>query len=296
MRIQYTRLQRGARLRIAGPVLMPVLILLLSALFLAGCASRAAGDGAPKGYRKPIEPLYNNGKTINRVRSWQPIASDVAASVRKALEDRPDLMDKPIFIPPPSAGPFSMVFFNLLKTELVSRGLQVANSPEANNVDLNFSLYRVRNDSSTRRPFDVVIVARMLYHNRYVMYKSGVYFIPEEASRIFVTTDRGFVGGNFASGDPGQQEVDSLWQHYAMRAQVSCPPELQKPVQPAHVARPARQAKPVARNTAAPRSNTDIIIINEGPVKQEEINISGGRRIDPNAPAPDLSAFRSQKR
>ncbi len=293
MRTQYTRPQRGARLRIAGPVLMPVLILLLSALFLAGCASRASCDGAPKGYSRPIEPLYRNGRTIGQPLTWQPIASDVAASARKALEDRPDLMDKPIFIPPPNGRTFPMVFFNLLKTELVSRGLQVANFPEENNVDLNFSLYRVRNDGSTRRPFDVVIVVRMLYNNRYVMHKSGVYFIPEDSRRLYATTDRGFIGGNFAPGDPGQQEADELWQHYAMRSQVFSSPETQQTMQ--IFRRQSRQGLQGANSsTSAFSSNT--LVINSGMVTQEEINNSGGRRIDPNAPPPDLSSFRSRKR
>lgn len=284
----YSMPQKSAFKRRINSVLVTILTLLLSALFLSGCAYKASADGAPKGQREPIEPLYHNGKTVIKMTSWHYVASDIAASVRKALEDRGDLLDKALYLPPPNASSFPVVFYNLLKSELVSRGLQLAELPEQNVVNLNFSLYKVKHHySPSSWYYEVAIVARMSHNNRYVMHKSGSYKVRNDDSRLYKNTDAG-LGNNASLIDSEAQDANNLWQHYAPRKTAFSS-------NTAPIMHPRQPITSNAQNYSSSLASSQIIL-SSNMITEQEINSGGGKRINPNSPPPELKSFRSKKR
>ncbi|SHN69034.1 hypothetical protein [Desulfovibrio litoralis] len=271
MRKIFSRRKHGVIARVVNFVLVPVLILLLSALFLAGCSTFVEASDTPRGFDRPIGTLADSGSNIANVGRWHVVAADIASSVRRALEYRPELMAKPLCLPTPQNRAFPKAFFNLLKTELVSRGLQVSEQPEFDSVSLTFSVYRLNIPS--RQGIEVMITARMVYNNRYVMQKSGTYFAGNEDAFLFQNTDNGFVGGNGGTGT-----AESLWEHYAIRNNAF------KPKEP--------ETMPINRGVLMSSARTSEEIDR---IVDAQIRAGGGVRIDPNAPPTKLSSTRHRR-
>lgn len=94
------------------------------------------------------EPQYK----MQSAGHWQVLASDVADRIFKAIEDRDDLLMKPLYMEPPNSRPFSLGFYKLLTSELVSRGIQVSLERENDVVDVEYDVLAVLHNDRMQRP------------------------------------------------------------------------------------------------------------------------------------------------
>ena len=156
-------------------------------------------------------PVYEQQK-LQAVDHWDNVADTVATRVQKSLSDRRDLINKPIFVQPPNDRPFSMAFYNLLRTRLVSKGMQVVDHREADALVLNYSVQTVLHDSSTdwtpslaamgiglvnmvtgsytsRSEHEIIINSELLHKNRYVMHLSTVCYINDDEWPMYISPE-----------------------------------------------------------------------------------------------------------
>lgn len=156
-------------------------------------------------------PVYEQQK-LQAVDHWDNVADTVATRVQKSLSDRRDLINKPIFVQPPNDRPFSMAFYNLLCTRLVSKGMQVVDRREADSLVLNYSVQTVLHDSSTdwtpslaamgiglvnmvtgsftsRSEHEIIINSELLHKNRYVMHLSTVCYINDDEWPMYISPE-----------------------------------------------------------------------------------------------------------
>lgn len=128
---------------------------------------------------------------------WRDMASEVADRVLKAYRDRSDLMDRPIYLPEPNNRPFTVAFYHLLRSELVSRGLQVSYKQEPRSTVLEYTVQTVPFDSSrhaqakkyskvTPSKHEIILNARLHYRNRFVMHASAVRYINDADLALYV--------------------------------------------------------------------------------------------------------------
>ncbi|MDR2488732.1 MAG: hypothetical protein LBD42_04495 [Desulfovibrio sp.] len=157
-------------------------------------------------------PSLHTQEKLQAVDHWDNIADTVAMRVQKSLEDRRDLINKPIYIQPPNDRAFSMAFYDLLRTRLVSRGMQVSDKREADSLMLNYSVQTVLHDSSanwtpslaalgiavvnsvtgsftTRSDHEIIINSDMVYKNRYVMHLSTVCYIDDKEWPMYISPE-----------------------------------------------------------------------------------------------------------
>ena len=184
-------------------------------VMLAGIAGLTLTTGGCASTEIPLAknpPLYAQEK-VQAVDHWDNIANEVAMRVQKSLEDRPDLVAIPIYVKPPNDRPFSMAFHDLLRTRLVSRGMQVADVPEAATLMLEYNVQTVLHDSSrgswlpslaamgigivhlatgqytTTSDHEIIINSSIIHHNRYVMHLSHVAYINEADWPLYVSPE-----------------------------------------------------------------------------------------------------------
>lgn len=215
----------------ALPLIQLGLALILAfSFFLAGCTST----------RVPVAtrpPLYSQQKIV-AVDHWDNIAIEVAERVRKVLLDRPDLIARPLYVRGPEGRAFTEVFTGLLHTELVSRGMQVSQTPEPGAVFLEYSVQLVNFDGSrtgfmpsvaslgigavnmvtgrytTPSDREVVVTSRITHNNRYVMHLSNYYYINDDDWQLYLS--------NPSVSGP---DADGVWSRYAKRRPAfGCPP------------------------------------------------------------------------
>ncbi|MCL1915536.1 MAG: hypothetical protein FWG17_02320 [Desulfovibrionaceae bacterium] len=127
--------------------------------------------------------------TAQAAEHWRDMAVDVAERVYKAYADRDDLLEYPLYVAVPNNRPFTVAFYNFLRAELVSRGLQVSHSREAGSILLEYAVQTVPFDPSRfaryspdgeRGPgsnHEVVVQARMFHRNRFIMHCASVRYI-----------------------------------------------------------------------------------------------------------------------
>ncbi len=168
----------------------------------SGCSTEIPLATAP--------PLYTQQK-IQAIDHWDNIANDVAMRVQKSLEDRPDLVAKPIYIKPPTNRPFSTAFYNLLRTRLVSKGMQVADKPEPDMLTLDYTLQMVLHGTphgtwlpslggmgiavaglvtggyTTTSNHELMINSRIMHNNRYVMHLSHIVYINDDDWPLYIS-------------------------------------------------------------------------------------------------------------
>ncbi|MCT4534288.1 hypothetical protein [Halodesulfovibrio sp.] len=160
------------------------------------------------------------------VDDWGVWASEVADKVEKAVNDRPDIAGKPIYMRPLNGRAFATGFYSLLSTELISRGLQVAVLQEEDMVVLSYATLPVSSenektyvamesgliggskaggeiaakgdferydmwDESEKRA--IILSIGLSYNNRYVMHTSSILSVAEEERGNFVSPyERGY--------------------------------------------------------------------------------------------------------
>ena len=160
--------------------LLGLLLALCFAFVLLGCSKGNVPTAAA--YRPELQ------LQMQAVKHWHEIAAGVAERVKLAREDRPDIRDLPIFIAMPNNKPFTVAFYNFLRTELVSRGFQVSYNREPVNLIMEYTIQTVPFDDS-RFSFgpslgqaapsmnEVIVNARMFYRNRFILHTSAVRYI-----------------------------------------------------------------------------------------------------------------------
>lgn len=186
-----------------------ILVSLVYATLLLGCSGQdvkpeavAAQTGAkPRPLTSPA-PVGIDHRAYSQLvtqagEHWRDLAEEVAERVLKAYMDRNDILDKPMYLPPPNNRPFTVAFYHLLRTELVSRGLQVSDNKEPRSVILEYNVQTVpfeasRRDKSGRfeevrhSDSEIIVNARMLYRNRFVMHCSSIRYINEDDLALYL--------------------------------------------------------------------------------------------------------------
>lgn len=189
-----------------------ILVSLVYASLLLGCGSKEpSAQSAPKqsvtparqgsSLRSPAPVAANHHAYTQLVEQagehWRDMASEVAGRVFKAYEDREDLLSRPIYLPPPNNRPFTVAFYHLLRTELVSRGLQVSHDQEPRSVLLEYWVQTIPFDGSRHEKSgrfqnakqsdsEIVVNASMFYRNRFVMHCSQVRYINEKDLELYL--------------------------------------------------------------------------------------------------------------
>jgi hypothetical protein len=116
--------------------------------------------------------------------------------VRLAVFERRDLTDKPIFVAAPGSRPFDMAFYALLKTELVSRAVQVSESMEPETLRMEYQIQTVYHDPSrfgmapgrysSSSNHEIMVNVAMSYNNRYVLHLSYTRYINEADWPLYI--------------------------------------------------------------------------------------------------------------
>lgn len=187
--------------------ILTVLQLLVFSSLMMGCSGSApepaAGEHAESATRftspAPV-PANSTGYaqiTAQASEHWRDMAVYVAVRVYKAYEDRNDLLERPIYVAQPNNRPFTVAFYHLLRTELVSRGLQVSYNKEPGSVILEYSVQTVPFDPSRfdnsayyegdgmSSDHEVIVNSRLSYRNRFVMHCSSIRYINDSDLALY---------------------------------------------------------------------------------------------------------------
>jgi hypothetical protein len=186
------------------------MVIFFSLLALPALAVLSAGCSTSRPLAEN-PPLHRQDK-LQAVDHWDNIADAVARRVQKTLEARRDLINKPIYVQAPNDRPFALAFYDLLRTRLVSKGMQVSNQREADSLVLNYNVQTVLHPSSaswtpslrgmgvaalglvtggysTRSDHEIIINSNMLHRNRYVMHLSTVCYINDDEWSMYLSPE-----------------------------------------------------------------------------------------------------------
>lgn len=169
------------------PTRLAILTMLMLIAFFAGCARADLP--------RPQAPVSYRQEKIKAVDHWRDVAVDVADKIRDALVARSDIAMKPIFVMPPDSRPFMLAFHEVVKSELVSRAIQVSEAQEPDGVTVEYSVLTVRFDGSRRGFFssasdnEVVVTVRMAYDNRYVVHQAYIRYINDPDWMLYLNTE-----------------------------------------------------------------------------------------------------------
>ena len=115
-------------------------VLILSLLFVGGCASRV-----PLAVNPPLTAQY----TARSAHHWDVLADDVAGQTELALGKHHDLWGRPIHVVAlPKESAFDQAFRSFLVTRLVNRGLPVAPKDEKDGVEVTYRTQLVHHATS----------------------------------------------------------------------------------------------------------------------------------------------------
>lgn len=199
------------------PGRLALLTLLAVSVFFAGCAGRSAVP-------EPEEPLAYYQVRVQAADHWREIAIDVAEKIRSALLDRDDLLTKPVYVVPPPTRPFMAAFHQFLKTEMVSRAMQVSERRESDSLVLKYDVLAIAFDPSRMgfiRPsgasdHEIVVNVRMAYNNRYVRHLSYIHYINDDDWRQYTGSDART--SMMLAGEPEDMDgMSSFWSRYQSR-------------------------------------------------------------------------------
>jgi hypothetical protein len=181
--------------------------LFIALVMLAGCAAEGPQAGEPATQRSswlahtspapmPADHKAFSQLTVQAAEHWRDLAAEVAVRVYKAYSDRLDLLEHPLYIAAPNNRPFSVAFYNLLRAELISRGLQVSYKKEAYSVLLEYAAQTVPFDPSRFERMwpaegdgsnhELIVNARMFYHNRFVMHCAAIRYINDKDLALYI--------------------------------------------------------------------------------------------------------------
>ncbi len=93
-------------------------ILIIFSLLLQSCRSQVP---------LPVTYPFGTQQKMQAIKHWDILANEVADNVKAAVDGYPGMDMEPVFIKPIDADtPFGQLFYNLLRTRLVERGLILA--------------------------------------------------------------------------------------------------------------------------------------------------------------------------
>lgn len=180
---------------LSTPARLAILTMLMLIAFLAGCTrSHVPVPEKPKAYTQ---------EKMQAAEHWRDIAVDIADKIRDALVERSDLTMKPLYVAQPDSRPFMLAFHELVKSELVSRAVQVSERLELDTVLVEYDVLTVRHNSppwtiyspivdvggvvasivtgsASASDHEVVVNVRMAHDNRYVVHRSFIRYINDE--------------------------------------------------------------------------------------------------------------------
>ncbi|MCG8529215.1 MAG: hypothetical protein MI749_00975 [Desulfovibrionales bacterium] len=118
-------------------IMLLMLVLLITA---TGCVKlRPRAVTSEDVAEKKFSESFVSRDAVDSVSDWRELATEVAEKVKKAITDREDLAEKPIYMRPANDRAFATGFFSMLHTELVSRGLQVVVEKEKDMLILSYA-------------------------------------------------------------------------------------------------------------------------------------------------------------
>ncbi|MDR2504266.1 MAG: hypothetical protein LBD82_07815 [Deltaproteobacteria bacterium] len=186
-------------------------LLLACVLLATGCSGKK--DHAPASYQDVLDnppaasrtssaPALEDPPAFAQLRAqaadhWRDMAVEVAQRVYKAYAERDDLLARPIYLAMPNNRPFTVAFYNLLRTELVSRGMQISYSKEPRGGLLEYFVQTVPFDDrrfnrvlshlgeERGSNHEIIVNARLSYNNRFVMHCSSIRYINDADLRLY---------------------------------------------------------------------------------------------------------------
>ena len=188
------------------PIRLAFLTMLMLIAFFAGCTR----SHVPV----PEKPVAYSQEKAQAADHWRGIAVDVADKIRDALVERNDIAAKPLYVIPPNNRPFMVAFHQLIKTELVSRGIQVAEEREQDSIQVECDVLTVLHDNSrfdggiygyladmgiglsrffsgaSGSDHEIVVNARMSYNNRYVVHRSYIRYINDADWPLYINPEK----------------------------------------------------------------------------------------------------------
>lgn len=119
-----------------------ILLGVFALLMLAGCNSQIP---QPVTYPQTAQPK------MQAAEHWNILAEDIAAQVEAAINDRPDLQDRPIYVDLPNGSVFAAAMHDLITSRLVFRGMQVS-VERTDSILLTFHVSRITHHWRFNRP------------------------------------------------------------------------------------------------------------------------------------------------
>lgn len=186
------------------PARLAMLTMLMLIAFFAGCTR----SHVPV----PEKPTAYSQEKMQAAEHWRDIAVDIADKIRDALVERSDLTMKPLYVAQPDSRPFMLAFHQLVKSELVSRAVQVSERLEQDTVLVEYDVLTVRHNSPPRTVYspiadlggavagiftgsastsdnEVVVNVRMAHDNRYVVHRSFIRYINDADWAHYLNTE-----------------------------------------------------------------------------------------------------------
>lgn len=197
--------REGTMKTINIPTRLTLLTMLALIVFLAGCAR----SHVPV----PQKPAAYTQEKAQAADHWRDIAVDVAEKIRDALVERTDLTPRPVYVEPPNSRPFMLSFHQLLRSELVSRAIQVSEERENDTVVVEFDVLTVTHDPSRLRSGvysvladmgiglgrlfsgssasdnEIIVTIRMSYNNRYVVHRSYIRYVNDADWALYLSPE-----------------------------------------------------------------------------------------------------------
>ncbi|MEW5772804.1 MAG: hypothetical protein AB1916_04705 [Thermodesulfobacteriota bacterium] len=187
---------------------LALVLVLAAALAAAACSRPAVG----------FFPAERQSK-MAAVRHWEILAGEVADRVKKAVDANPEIVVTPIDVVQECSGPFCEVFGQLLASQLVSRGLQVASRDEGV-MALRYRTQvvgqeeRVARDASESTlsltpdaaapaasgTVEVAVTSELVYQNRFLVHHTGIYYVDAAETALY--------GKPLPPGKPGRGPGD----------------------------------------------------------------------------------------
>lgn len=134
-------------------------------------------------FASEVGTLQRGSSSMSGPADWHKLAARMAERIKAQIAYRPDLMGKMVYVQPGNNREFATNFCNMLTSELVSRGINVALQLNGNNLLVEVTPSIVPAEDQSWR--DVVIVISMWYGNQQVLHTSSTYCIDEEDIYIY---------------------------------------------------------------------------------------------------------------
>jgi len=192
---------------------MPKTYLLLAVQVLTAALAAACAPNSSRGFS-----TANQG-SLSGMQDWQVLAGEVADRVKRAVEANPEIALTPIDVVPQCSGPFCQVFGQLVASQLVSRGLQVASRQEGV-MALRFQAQVVGPEERALRAatettlamagpgpaaasdtLELAVTSELVFQNRFLVHHTGIYYVD--------AADTATYGTPLPPGRPGRAPGES---------------------------------------------------------------------------------------